>query len=50
MCFLGRFYSCSRAEKKNKTKMGEEARECAFLVEVGGILDGSGRGVERGTI
>ena len=32
------------------TKMGEEARECAFLVEVGGILDGSGRGMERGTI
>lgn len=44
MCFLGRFYSCSKAEKK-KTEMWEGAREYAFLIEVGGILDGKGQGM-----
>lgn len=37
MCFLGEVYSCSKAEKK--TEMWEGAREYAFLIEVGGILD-----------
>ena len=49
MCFLGRFYSCSKAGKKKKKQKWGKGQENVPL-EVGGILDGRGRGVEWSTI
>lgn len=35
MCFLGRFYSCSRAEKKTKQKWGKRQESVHFWLRLG---------------